>query len=194
MLICAECLIYIFEYMIIKLKALGVLLIIWSVFTVSVNAQTKAAGNIYYITDTTLSINGLIDKFKNKIIYIDVWASWCGPCRQELQQPKDIKTFQAFAEKNDIVILYICADDSGSKWRSFITKNNLAGYHVLTNSHIKNDFHTTFSQVQNRNGIMKRSFYIPRHFIIDKHGAVVDSMADSQGSPSLYAKLKALSN
>jgi hypothetical protein len=52
--------------------------------------------------------------------------------------------------------------------------------------------HTTFSAVQNRNGVMKRSFYLPRHIIIDKNGAVADSTATPQGSPAVYATLKKL--
>jgi thiol-disulfide isomerase/thioredoxin len=183
---------YIFGNMIIKPKALVALLIVCGLFAGSVNAQTKPINKIHYITDTTLSFNGLINKFKNKIIYVDVWASWCGPCKQELQQRKSVKAFQVFAEKNGIVTIYICVDKDASKWKPFITKNNLLGYHILTNSNIYKDFHTDLSEVQNRNGIMKRSFYIPRHFIINKDGAVVYSMADSQGTPKVYAELKKL--
>src|ERR1700761_7818859 len=154
--------------MITKLKGLVAVLITVSIFTVTANAQTKPVNNIHYITNTTLNFNGLISKFKNKVIYIDMWASWWGPCRHELQKRKDVKAFQAFTEKNDIVTIYICLDKDGSKWKSFIKQNSLSGYHILTNSHLNTDFHTTFSQIQNRNGIMKRSFYIPRHFIVNK--------------------------
>lgn len=154
--------------------------------------QVAKKNNIQYITDTTVNFNGLINKFKGKIIYVDIWASWCSPCKHELQVVKDVKGFEDFARKNDVVILYICCDKNGNSWKSFITANKLSGYHTLVNPHINQDFHTTFSMVQKRQGKMKSSFYLPRHFIIDKNSIVVDSIAAHQGSASVYAKLNAM--
>jgi thiol-disulfide isomerase/thioredoxin len=157
------------------------------------NEQVKAQfskNGIHYIADTATNFNNLISKFKGKIIYVDVWATWCSPCRHELQKKKDIKAFADFALKNNIVILYICCDKNENSYKAFIANNNLIGYHILVNSYIDKDFHTTFSSVQNRKGVMKRSFYLPRHIIIDKSGIVADSTADSQGSPAVYAHLK----
>ncbi len=173
--------------------AVLIVLVAFVLIASRVSAQNKH-GDIHYLTDTTADFNGLISKFKGKIIYVDIWATWCSPCRHELQVRKDTKGFQDFASKNDIVILYICCDKDGSKWKPFVTANKLAGYHVLVNSHLDKDFHTTFSTVQNRKGIMKRSFYIPRHIVIDKNGMVADSSVDSQGSASVYAALKELLN
>jgi thiol-disulfide isomerase/thioredoxin len=165
------------------------MLMVSFMYTKPVKAQSSKSG-IHYITDTATNFNSLISKFKGKIIYVDVWATWCGPCRHELQKKKDIKAFADFALKNSIVILYICCDKNENSYKSFIANNNLMGYHILVNAYINKDFHTTFSSVQNRNGVMKRSFYLPWHIIIDKSGIVADSTADSQGSPAVYAHLK----
>ena len=177
-----------------KIK-LSLLLLIFAAVISSkhVNAQTNNKGKIVFINDTTLNFNSLINKFKGKIVYVDIWATWCSPCRQELLKRKDIKAFQDFASKNDIVILYICCDKQ-DWWKHFVTTNKLIGYHILVNKYIDQAFHTTFSSVQNRVGIMKRSFYIPRHMIIDQSGAVVDSTVDRQGSASVYQKITQLIN
>lgn len=160
--------------------------------TPSVKAQGVSASRIVYLTDTAVNFNGLLDKFKGKIVYIDIWATWCSPCRKELQAKKDIKGFDEFALKNDVVLLYICCDKNGNAWKQFITANKLAGYHILANQAINNTFHTAFATVQNRQGKLKSSFYIPRHIIIDQTGAVADSSADRQGSAAVYSKINKL--
>jgi thiol-disulfide isomerase/thioredoxin len=177
--------------MLSNLKPFALVIILSLIFLKPTTAQV-ANNNIHYITDTTLNFNGLISKFKNKVIYVDAWATWCVPCRQELQRKKDVQAFAKFAAKNDIVILYICCDYNNSKWKQYIKANNLSGYHFLINKAVHDDFHTILSQVQMRSKVMKRSFYMPRHIIIDKNGIVADSSAAQQGNPKVYATLKKL--
>ncbi|MEN0056889.1 MAG: TlpA disulfide reductase family protein [Mucilaginibacter sp.] len=147
---------------------------------------------IHYLTDTAANFDQLVHQFKNKIVYVDMWATWCHPCRQELQKTKNVKAFEKFATENNIVILYICCDDDDKKWKSFISANKLNGYHILINKHMEQDFHTTYGEWQNRKGSIKKSLYLPRHLIIDKNRSVADSSAREQGNPLVYAKLKKL--
>ena len=178
------------------IRALVCGIFIYLLQTIPTKAQSHIANNnirYTYLTDTTTDFNSLINQFKGKIIYVDMWATWCGPCRMELRKKKVIHDFKQFADKNNIILLYICCDNDGSKWKQFIAANQLSGYHILVNSHIDKDFHTTFSSVQKRNGKQKRSFYIPRHMIIDTAGDVADSTADNQGTASVFAELNKLS-
>jgi thiol-disulfide isomerase/thioredoxin len=153
-------------------KFLKVVLFTLFCFIHPAHAQTTESSNIHYITDTTANVDSLISRFKNKVIYVDIWATWCHPCRAELMKKKDIQKFADFAAQNDIVILYICCDRDGNSWKSFISENKLVGYHILVNPYINKDLHATFATVQNRNGVMKRSFYIPRHIIVNQQGMV----------------------
>lgn len=167
------------------------ILLIGSLYLRPVKAQSHNP-EIKYITDTTANFKTLLSQFKGKVVYVDIWATWCGPCRHELQQAKDIRAFADFAKKNNIVILYICDDNNVKAWKSFITANHLAGYHAIAGKSMIDDFHTTFSSVQNRGGVMKKSFYIPRHIIVDQSGTVVDSTANRQGTAAVYQKLNRL--
>lgn len=162
--------------------------------TNSANAQFSANHGITYLSDTTIDFNTLLNKFKGKIIYVDIWATWCVPCRKELELKKEVRNFEAFALKNNVIVLYICDDKDGSNWKQFISDHHLIGYHILANRLINETLHTTFSTIQKRNGIMKRSFYIPRHMVIDQKGTVVDSAADHQGSTTVYLKINKLLN
>ena len=178
-----------------KLKVivnLGLVIACALMCTTKVEAQAPVKPQIHYLTDTTLNFNGLISQFKGKVIYVDVWASWCGPCLRELQAKKEVNAFETFAQRNDVVLLYICADNDGKSWKQFISANKLNGYHVLAGSNLNKDFHTVFSSVQTRAGKLKRSFYLPRHFIVDQTGAVVDSTAGRQGSAAVYTSIKSI--
>ena len=47
-----------------------------------------------------------IDKYKGKVLYVDFYATWCGPCRQEIPYAKQL--YQEFKHK-DVVFLNLCA-------------------------------------------------------------------------------------
>lgn len=160
--------------------------------TTLTNAQVASKHRIIYIADAAVDFNTLLNTFKGKIVYVDIWATWCVPCRKELQLKKELKSFEEFTLKNNIIVLYICADKNGNSWKQFISANNLTGYHILVNRSINETLHTTFSTIQRRNGMMKKSFYIPRHLIIDQTGNVVDSAAERQGNSSVYLKINKL--
>lgn len=170
------------------------LLLISVFFTDDAKAQTQKRSKIFYLSDTSVNFDGLVKRFRGKIIYVDIWATWCSPCRKELRNVKLVKGFEQLASKNDIVILYICCDKTGGQWKQFINANELAGYHMLMNNKLDKDFHTTFSSVQKRMGMLKRSFYIPRHMIVDRDDAVTDSVAAMQGSKLLYTQINQLLN
>ncbi|MFD2147909.1 TlpA family protein disulfide reductase [Mucilaginibacter antarcticus] len=132
----------------------------------SIQAQQKVAvagDGIHYITDTLCNFGGLVDKFKGKTIFLNIWATWCHPCRVDLQSAAKMRAFEKFAASNEIVLLYLCADKDGKIWKSFINANKLAGYHILMNDKVNKDMHTTYAQKQYRgkDRILKMSFYLP---------------------------------
>jgi thiol-disulfide isomerase/thioredoxin len=167
------------------------ILILTLLSALRVNAQEN---RVHYITDSIKSFDSLLGKFKGSIVYVDIWASWCQPCQQELRDKKAIKAFDIFGSKHNIVVLYICADKDESKWKAVINQNKLTGYHIWLNPALRQDIFGRFSFYENRAGVIKKGFYIPRHLIIDQLGMVADSMADHQNSVLLYTRLQTLLN
>lgn len=71
-----------------------------------------------------------------KVILIDIWATWCGPCRTEI--PHLIKLQNKY--KEDLVVIGITVDDNLSVIEPFIESNNI-NYLILqtTNSDLLNN-------------------------------------------------------
>ncbi|MES2863633.1 MAG: TlpA disulfide reductase family protein, partial [Bacteroidota bacterium] len=67
-----------------------------------------------------------LEDLKGKYVYIDVWATWCGPCRQEI--PFLQKTEEAYHGKNiEFVSISIDVLANKEKWNKFVTDNKLGG-------------------------------------------------------------------
>ena len=97
------------------------------------------------------------EQFKGKVIFIDTWATWCGPCKEQIPFLKQLE--HHYKERNDIVFVGISVDreKDKEKWKKMIRKESLPGLQVLDVS--GNAF---------RLPMMIES--IPRFLLIDKAG------------------------
>jgi thiol-disulfide isomerase/thioredoxin len=99
--------------------------------------------------------------FKGKVIVIDVWATWCGPCKGEMPFMKEIE--EEYKNNNEIVFMAISVDKAKDKqkWVDYIRKENLRGVHLLDNVGL------AFANKHQINAI-------PRFMLIDKRGNWVE--------------------
>ncbi|HOK38107.1 MAG: TlpA disulfide reductase family protein [Bacteroidales bacterium] len=109
-------------------------------------------GKVYSLSD-----------FKGKYVYIDVWASWCGPCRTEIPYLKVLK--EKFKNKN-IAIIGISVDENRNDWLNFLESQNLAGIQLYAGGW-NNDL-VNFFKI---NGI-------PRFILLDKEGKIINANAE----------------
>jgi thiol-disulfide isomerase/thioredoxin len=80
-------------------------------------ALENPSGNIMKLSD-----------LKGKVVLIDFWASWCGPCRAE--NPNVVKMYQKFKDKG-FTIFSVSLDEEAAKWKEAISKDKLAWeFHV----------------------------------------------------------------
>lgn len=68
-----------------------------------------------------------LDDFKGKYVYVDVWATWCGPCKREIPYLKDLH--DEYKDKN-IAFVSVSVDDNAKAWERMVTKKNLQGYQI----------------------------------------------------------------
>lgn len=90
-----------------------------------------------YVTDEALSGEQLLAKirgaFPGQHLYLDFWATWCGPCRQELPFSSKL---HAVAEELPVTFVYLCTD-SGSdreRWEAGIAEYQVPGVHLYVNA------------------------------------------------------------
>ncbi|MGV3528076.1 MAG: redoxin domain-containing protein [Flavisolibacter sp.] len=60
--------------------------------------------------------------FKGKYVFVDFWASWCGPCRAE--NPNVLKAYEKYKDK-DFTVIGISLDENGDKWKKAIVDDKM---------------------------------------------------------------------
>ena len=116
------------------------------------------------------SIYQIVSKLKGKVIYLDVWGTWCGPCKDELLYNPQLK--QHFKGK-DVAFLYLDMDEDKQDrhWRDFIKVNGMTGLHLRKSRVDIEQFWTELRP----NKTDER--YYPMYFIFDKNGKLVQANA-----------------
>lgn len=121
--------------------------------------------------DKVTSIYEVIKKFKGKVVYLDVWGTWCGPCKDELKYNLPLK--RKFANKNlEFVYLDMDDDERDEVWREFIKVNGLTGNHLRKNRKTISPF---WKELLKNNP--DKAEYYPQYFIFDSEGNLAVSKA-----------------
>lgn len=66
---------------------------------------------------TQVAFENVLRKNTGKVIYVDLWASWCGPCRAGMP---DAKKLREDYKGKDVVFLYLAINDTGQNWRNAV--------------------------------------------------------------------------
>lgn len=96
-----------------------------------------------------------LSEFKGRYVYIDMWASWCGPCNQEIPYLKELEKTLG---NDQVVFVSISIDEDADAWKAAIKRHNLTGNQFLGNE--------TLATLLNVQGI-------PRFLIYDKEGRLL---------------------
>jgi thiol-disulfide isomerase/thioredoxin len=108
-------------------------------------------------------IETLAERFKGKVIYVDFWAPWCGPCMGEMP---DSKTLRKELEGKDVVFLFLGVECTAESWSKTIKTSGIEGEHYLLS---KDEYSLLGSRFQ--------IVGIPRYMLINKEGKIIDDNA-----------------
>ncbi|HMI79856.1 MAG TPA: TlpA disulfide reductase family protein [Ferruginibacter sp.] len=101
-----------------------------------------------------------ISDLKGKIVFIDVWSSWCGPCREQIP---DLKKLYSKYHTKGFEVIGMSVDDNKEKWLKAIEKDKQTWKHYCEFRNWRyNKFAMRFSV-----------FVIPANFLIDQNGILV---------------------
>ncbi len=106
-------------------------------------------------------IDEIVKNANGKIIYIDNWATWCGPCKSEFKYhtPQFVEKYS-----NDVEFVYLCFQSDEKLWKPTISQYNLKGKHY----YIKRGQEQALINLFNISGY-------PTYTIINKKGEIIKS-------------------
>jgi thiol-disulfide isomerase/thioredoxin len=121
-----------------------------------------------------------LDEFRGKYVFIDIWATWCAPCKYEFPY---LKKMEEEYKNKDLVVISLSVDnpEHKEKWLQMIENENLKGIQLLSD----NALHPDFFRAYNVNAI-------PRFILLDKQGNVLEANAPKPSNPALHELLSSL--
>lgn len=114
-----------------------------------------------------------LESLKGKLVYVDVWATWCGPCKAQIPFLKQLE--EKYREE-DIAFVSLSIDQlkNISKWKDMIVDKELEGIQIIADKAWRSKFVTDY--------VIEG---IPRFILIDKDGNLMDPMAPR---PAIYVE------
>mgnify|MGYP003577339196 FL=1 len=123
-----------------------------------------------------------LSDLKGKYVYIDLWATWCAPCRAEIPYLQKIE--EKYHGKNiEFVSISIDKAKDNEKWKKFVTDKKLGGVQLFADKDWESEFVVNYGVTG-----------IPRFILIDPQGNIVKSDASRPSDPELDKQLSALLN
>jgi thiol-disulfide isomerase/thioredoxin len=119
-----------------------------------------------------------LSDFVGSVVYVDVWATWCGPCRAEMPFLHDLES--EYSDKN-VTFIGVSVDEEKNRqaWLDMMVDKDMKGVQLFADG---------WSQITKDYAIN----YIPRFMLFDTEGNVADLDAASPSSDDIRSSLDAL--
>ena len=123
--------------------------------------------NLEGITEGEQILRKIIEPWKGKIILIDVWGTWCGPCKEAMKHSQEL--YERMKPYN-MFFLYLANRSNETSWKNVIKEYNVNGENV---GHVN----LPAEQQDAVERFLKVNSY-PSYFLIDREGHLLEVNAD----------------
>ena len=141
-------------------------------------ASHKTEGTAANLDLTFKDMNGAEVKladYKGKVILLNVWATWCGPCEQEI--PELVETYSKYKDKG-LVVLGLSLDDPPETLRAYAPKKQM-NYPILL---MRDEFDEAYGPI----------FGVPITFFIGRDGKISEKHFGPVTKEDIDREIKAL--
>jgi thiol-disulfide isomerase/thioredoxin len=128
------------------------------------------------LTDGKDIFEKIISPYRGKFVYVDVWGTWCSPCREQMEH---VPALKEMLKDKDVVYLYLCNKSSDEAWKNLIVK-----YHLNTENSIH--YNLPFEQEAAVERYLEVNGF-PTYRLVNKQGNLVPS---KMPPPSAAAEIK----
>ncbi|TMU51007.1 TlpA family protein disulfide reductase [Flagellimonas algicola] len=109
-----------------------------------------------------------LEDIKGKVVFIDVWATWCGPCI--VHRPEVLELAKKYEGNDDVEIVMLSVDSSKELWLSFLEKEgNQPGLNLFIKDGMKTEFGSHYNVTE-----------IPRYILIGKDSRILNSRIEME--------------
>ena len=134
------------------------------------NEFCDAMGNVHRFSE-----------FKGKVLYVDIWATWCGPCKMEI--PYLAKLVEHYKNNDNVKFISISVDTNKKAWENKIAADKPAWAQYIASKE-------QYAKISKDWGIMG----IPRFILINKDGTICSGDADRPSNPNIIPTIDKLLN
>jgi len=123
----------------------------------------RPSSDVEGLTDGEAILRKILEPFKGRIVYMDLWGTWCGPCKEKLKESHYVKEQ---LKKYDIVYLYLANRSPEDSWKNVIKEYNLTGPNCVH-----------YNLPQGQQAAIERFLKVdsfPTYKLIDKQGNIHD--------------------
>lgn len=146
---------------------------------ISHSENLKPAEDVADMSDGEQILRKLIEPYKGKIILLDIWGTWCGPCKDALSRSQaEYKRLKDF----DLVYLYLANNSSEESWKNVIKMYDVTGDNVV-------HYNLPKPQQSAIEAFLKVQAF-PTYKLIDREGNVLDVNADPRDLEGLARVLE----
>lgn len=146
------------------------------------NPSLKTSAGLENMSDGEQLLRKITEPYRGRLILLDVWGTWCAPCKRLLSQSKE--EYERLKDY-DLVYLYLCNRSSDKSWKNVIKQYDLVGDDIV-HYNLPPDMQDVIEHFLGVNGY-------PTYKLIDRDGSVLKfdiDVFDLESVAKLLEKVK----